>query len=474
MADRVLPSNADYRKVLPLAVESTSQRRTFFPSNGATFTSDGNNIIRIDISGDAFLDPKHSYLKFRFTNGSGQTFGPDFGGGHSFIRRMRLEQAGNILSDTNQYNKLVSAILLPAQGDANTNAHRSITEATRCSNDGAAGASTAPTPAADISGSTIAGCSTQSDVLMINGQAWEFTIPLINGLLGTTQDKMVPLQLLGSSPITIELELAPLLDVGAFGGLPPPGSNYTLSNVRYIAQMVEVPPVVNAQLRMVQELSGGKLVLNGTDFTHFNANIAAAAAGMVSLNVPARRKSMKSLFFVGASQTYGAVVNHEAGFNLSWGGNLGLTNYQLKIGSVMIPPTPVQCDFNLATGPHFTRGEALMELKKCFGTISSTEGCGLLSNMNYMNTPGINAGMPVPSPGGAVETSYSFAPFGIDLESFQRTAIESGINTSSRATPITLLLNVGAANAEAQNIDAYVAYDSLYYIDESGSIRVSL
>jgi len=472
MADRVLPSNADYRKVLPLAVESTTQRRTFFPVNGSSFTSDGNNIIRIDVSGDAFLDPKHSYLKFRFTNGSGQAFGVDFGGGHSFIRRMRIEQSGNVLSDVNQYNKLLSAILLPAQGNENLNAHRSITEATRAGNDGANGNNELPCPAADISGATLASCATQTAGLMVNGLQWEFCIPLVNGLLGTTQSKMVPLQLLGSSPITIELELAPLLDVGAFGAAP--AGNYTLDNVRYIAQMVEVPPVVNSQLRMVQELSGGKLVLNGTDFTHFNSNIAANQGGMVSLNVPARRKSMKSIFFVGASQTYGAAVAQDAGYNLSFGGHLGLTTYQAKIGSIMVPPTPIECDFTGANGPHFTRGEALMELKKCFGTISSTHGCGILSTINYMTNNGANAGMPVPSGPGALNTPYSFSPFGIDLESFQRTAIESGVNTASRATPITLLLNVGAASVEAQNIDAYVAYDSLYYIDESGTIRVSL
>ena len=60
------------------------------------------------------------------------------------------------------------------------------------------------------------------------------------------------------------------------------------------------------------------------------------------------------------------------------------------------------------------------------------------------------------------------------LESFQRTAIESGVNTADRATPITLLLNIGAQNADAVNVDCYVSYDSMYYIDESGVIRVSV
>src|SRR5210317_973447 len=100
----VLPSNADYTKVLPLAVESRSRRRSFFPVNGQSFTDSGNNIIRIDVSAQAFLDPKHSYLRFKYTNNSGQTMGFDFGGGHGVIERLRIEQSGNVITDCNNYN----------------------------------------------------------------------------------------------------------------------------------------------------------------------------------------------------------------------------------------------------------------------------------------------------------------------------------------------------------------------------------
>ena len=85
--DRVLPSNVDYTKILPLAVESRSHRRAFFPTNGQTFESDGNNIIRIDVSASAFLDPKHSYLRFKFKNDTNTTMGFDFGGGSGVIKR---------------------------------------------------------------------------------------------------------------------------------------------------------------------------------------------------------------------------------------------------------------------------------------------------------------------------------------------------------------------------------------------------
>ena len=129
MEGRTLPSNVDYSKVLPLAVESRSRRRSFFPVNGQTFSSQGNNIIRIDISADSFLDTKHSYLRFKYTNNSAAAaIGFDYGGGHGLIRRLRIEQAGAVLSDCNHYNKLMSAIILPSQGGIESVAHRSLTE----------------------------------------------------------------------------------------------------------------------------------------------------------------------------------------------------------------------------------------------------------------------------------------------------------------------------------------------------------
>jgi hypothetical protein len=466
--DRVLPSNVDYTKILPLAVESRSHRRSFFPTNGQQFTSGGNNIIRIDVSASAFLDPKHSYLRFRFTNNSASTLGFDFGGGHGFIRRLRIEQAGNVLSDCQNYNKLMSSIILPSQCSLESVGHRSVTEGIRYANQH--GAPMAPSPPNESTGTIAIAPAPDSTLITAaagGGDTYVFCIPLMQGLLGSTQDKMVPLQLLGSSPITIEIELAPFLDVGVFNAAPAAG--YTIDQVRYLAQLVEVGPEVDAQLRMVQEVSGGRLVLNGVDYTHFAGTITAQAQGQNVINVPARRKSMKSLFFVGASQTYGA--GQHALANLSFGGNFNAKSFQMKIGSVLHPATPIDANLDNPAG---NRAEVLSELAKCWGTLSSVNGVGVLSAANYATTDCDIAGMAQDVGAGAATQSLRFAPFGIDLEAFQRTAIESGVNTADRSLPISLIIDIAAPNAEAINVDCFVAYDSLYFIDETGTIKVSM
>ena len=481
---RKLPRNANYMTHLPLAMTSMSKRRTYFPTNGNSFTATGNNIIRIDVSGDAFLDTQNSYLTFRYNNTTGQNVGFDYGSGHTFIRRLRIEQAGNVLTDCNNYNKLLSSILLPAQGDRDSLKHRSVTEHSRYANSKTNTDSFRSTPVADMSGASLT-TPAQGTGLIVNnavaapgaptaGSTCTFCIPLVNGLMGVNQSKMIPLQLLGSSPLTIEIELCPTLDVGIFAAAP--GTPYTIDNVRYQAQLVETPPALDEQLRMVQEQSGGAIMLSGEDFTHFQGSIGAGATGQQNINVPARRRSIKSILWSGASQAFvaGGALAQDQVFNLSYGGNFNMTEYSIRVGAVQYPPEPVRCEYGSAAGPAGVRSEHVTELEKCFGTLGSTHGVGNLNTVNFATLDCDVVSMATVVAPGAPDASYLFSPFGLDMESFQRvTAGHDGVNTADRATPISLQLTIGAANAQAVNVDAFVKYDSLFYIDASGSIRVN-
>jgi hypothetical protein len=66
------PPQVNYDNVLPLAVESRSNRREFHPVNGQSFSnSNGATIIRIDVNADSMLDATHSYLECDITNNAG-------------------------------------------------------------------------------------------------------------------------------------------------------------------------------------------------------------------------------------------------------------------------------------------------------------------------------------------------------------------------------------------------------------------
>ena len=474
--ERVLPKTIDYTDVLPLAVESKSRRRTFFPNNGQTFTDNTNNIVRIDISADALLDTQHSYLRFTNTFAA-NTVGIDFAGGHSFIRRLRIEQSGTILEDIQNYNKLMGGIVLPCQCGDDYLKERQITEGVNQNSQAgtvvnfrspqAAQVTAAGAGAADVLGLRTGAALTHNNNNILSqiaaGGAFDFCIPLTSGIFNN--EKLIPLMLM-SAPLTIEIELAPHAQAVTAGG----AGTYSWSNVRYIANLVEVGQDVAQQLRMVQEMSGGVLTLAGQTYKHFSGTTSGGAESVI--NIPARVKSMKSIFFYSKGAAPDAVANYDLGN----GGTMALQEFQLKIGSVVYPPTPVQCSHRGgaaigATGSQ--RAEQLMELAKAWGNVGSTKGLGMLQSLNYgttIETEAVGAAVNGFLSGGG---QYAFCPYGLDLEAFQRVAIESGVNTADRSLPISLILSHTGAQA-AQTLDAFILADALFYINADGSMSVSV
>ena len=472
--ERVLPKTLDFTDVLPLAVESRSRRRTFFPTNGATFNSGGANIIRIDLSADSLLDTQHSYLKFDFKPLL-QSCGVDTAGGHAFIRRIRVEQSGTVLEDINSYNRLMGAVVLPCQSGADHHKERTISEHVRdagqlavladgttlAQNFEAVNVTQIGADGADVLGiesqALAQGCHHNSDAQIAVGQTATFCIPLNTGILNN--EKLIPLMLM-SAPLTIEIELAPSIQPVCWAVA---GGTYDISHVRYIANLIEVGQDVAGQLRMVQEMSGGVLTLAGQTYRHFTGTIADGTGNQV-INVPARVKSMKSLFFVtaGTADAYNT-------YDVSYGGNTSLNEYQLKIGSVTYPPTPIQAKFGNGdpdvTGVAFKRAEPLLELAKAWGNVGSTKGLGQLRALNYGLSRTAKAG---------TSGSVVYCPFGMDLEAFQRVAIESGVNTADRSLPISLVLDFATAPADNTQCDVFVLADALFYINGDGSMSVSV
>ena len=211
-------------------------------------------------------------------------------------------------------------------------------------------------------------------------------------------------------------------------------------------------------------MSGGVLTLAGQTYRHFTGQ-ATATTGDQIINVPARVKSMKSLFFVNQGQGSDAFNSYD----ISTGTNNSLNEFQLKIGSVTYPPTPVRCGFGDGAPATIQnrRAECLMELAKSWGNVGSSKGIGQLNWDNYMNS---EKARPTASGAGS---AMAFGPCGLDLEAFQRVAIESGVNTADRSLPISLILNF-AVQPVVQTYDVFVLADALFYINGDGSMSVSV
>lgn len=497
--DRSIPRSIDYQDVLPVAVPAVARRRRFFPANGTTFSFGGSNEIRIEISSvNSMLDPLHSYLELTVVNRSATTFGMDIGGTHCLFEEVRLEQGGRVLAREQNHNRLNAAILSACQTSTDGRATDSITEFQKGYNNFGAVNRTAPAPLAGSTGIMLTNDQHNSDADLAAGQRMRLTMKMPTGLF--TQNKLIPLPLVAqNSPITLVFRLANPERVGVWAAQPA-DTDLEVIRISYVGQLIEVGGDVIQQVRMIQDMSGGQLTISGQDFEYLSGTIPNGTAGQLPIRLPCRKRSMKSLFFQINSEDFG---NGAAGlamwnaFNLSFGGNANMDDYQLKVGSVVYPPQPVACWGNCARAavatrpiPVAERGECVMELAKAFGSLGFTNPTGHLCTTMY-GTNGI-AGVAAGNPeladgdngdGGGIPATtcttsgdtLSVCPFGLSLESFQHTAIESGVDSETMALELNLIINVPAVGSglEDKTLHAWILHDRHYYVNRDGSITTS-
>ena len=487
--DRSLPSTIDYSKVLPLAAPAVARRRRFFPANGTTYGPGTTNQIRIEIkSVNSLLDAQHSYLEFEFANNElAAAVGFDLGGGNVFFDRFTVEQEGRVLSRCDDYNRLHAAILQPAQDTFNSKITAGIHGGQRALNNPALLLNPSP-PGTNVT--PYIGARHNGNAQVAIGGTYRFTMPLTSGLF--TQDKLIPLPLVNpNAPLTLVFDLTATVNIGVWSAIPAAANGYTLRAVSYNAQLIEVGRDVLDQMIGMRAAMGGTLAISGQDWEHHQGVIAAGSNGEQPVRMPARRKSIKSLFWAAQSTNYGngtvALTGPEACFNLSFAGGLNAVSMQMKVGSVVYPPTAIVLPGNSLgavnpLGPQ-SRGEAIMELAKAFGSLGFKNPSGHLNTLGYMSCNvaanlsdgdnGLGGVDNVPLASGKV----AVCPFGIDLEAFQHTAIESGVDTKTLSLESNLLLDCGTAAAgsggEAKNVHMWILYDQHYYFNHDGSVTIS-
>ena len=462
------PRSVNYSDTLPLAISSTQNRRSYYPQNGQSFNQ-SSNIIRIDVNADGLLDTQQSYLEFTLTNTSGAIRAMDQG--HAWIKRLTIESAGVVLEDINNYNRLVAGILQPAQGSAAYTGEVQVAQyggSNQTGKEATAAAAAIPdtafrnaNPIVEIDQSgTMTPVAVQSaeNATGVIDTAGSFTgqYHLVCGLLNL--DKYLPLVLMGQGfTIQLELETGDAIGITTAAAAATP-QTYTISNVKYVAHIVEMQRDFYDMLRNLQAASGGSIMLGGSTFRHFSHAYTPTAAGTESINISARVRSLENLLFVG-NDTANLASNQAYG--LSGGTTLGAKagSFNVFIGSVRYPSNQIK--FNAANN----KGEAYQELRKCFGALGSINHGGLLNSASYLSSDHgdeLDGGIP------------GYAPFGISFKSW-RHELEDGIDTSSRALPIRLDLRTDDnASPAATTLDIYAQATILFYVNMDGSVSSSV
>jgi len=521
MDSRVAPPQVNYDNVLPLAIESRSNRREFLPVNGQSFSnSTGATICRIDVNADSMLDATHSYLECDIRNDAVNAVGENkFLALNQFcpswIQRLRIESGGVVIEDINEYSRLFAMLSLnqcPKEYIKNNYANLGLYREHGSTQLNTAAAGTVQLPAnggitsvdaataavesvglqtSDLSYNMNAGCvlsGIQSDQAngipavqipptngalvvggahaksrIFSGQSRRMCIPLVSGFLN--MDKYIPLIMMNAG-FTIELTLCDANRIGltqsetaAAANPAPVDSLWTVNNVKYVAHLIDLDRSFYDRLRMVMDSSGGVLQLAGQTYRHFSG-ILGNAANQYTLSIPARVKSVKSIFgtFLNSAQ-----VGSNTAYDSSVFQSSHITSFRFEIGSVRYPQTDIDCN------GYDKQSQREAELDKAWGKIGDYQHQKAYELKHTVNTEGIRDGR---TPVGSTLSAFFL---GYDFEAFNRVMLEQGIDTSSRSLPINLIINKGASGAGVEHrADVYVLCDAIFFINLDGTASVSV
>ena len=404
---RKAPKSVDYSDILPMAIPSSSNRRKFFPNNGETFSPISTNIIRIDVNADSMLDAAHSYLEITIRNdvaaggggaGANQVLFKDIG--CPYIKRLRIESGGVTLEDIHEYGRLYAMLeLAQFSVDNFTNENGVLLgQSNQLANVGALNATVQNNPNY---------CGHHDDnVIIDNATTRTFCVPLVSALLNC--EKYIPL-ILANAGITLEITLAPNIEVGVCGtSVDPPvaiAPLYSVSKCCYNAHLVDLDRSFYDALRMEMAVSGS-ISLNGQTWRHYSTQMNANTTN-ASINIPARQKSIKSIFTTFRNATYNTNADLNS-FSIGVFQRQQLTSWQYRIGSVNYPQSAIEVsDTNLSP--------SLCEVLKAFGKL------GDISTNTCMNPTTYGANVDAPLSNHNVQAFV----IGYDLEAFQKSALES-------------------------------------------------
>ena len=460
--DRAAPRNLNYQDVLPVAISSKAQTRSFFPEGGSIYGPSGSsnpNVVRIPVSADAFIDGPNSYIRcdLKNTTTATKTAGVDYP--QSFIRRVRIISGdGIVIEDIDGYNRLYAGILYPTQASMGMYSEGGITNAQNDQFKSTSATSASGNPLAYVTTTATNATPLHNDdaQLAAAGSAGDNVHLCFNLACGfLNMDKYIP-ALMMSSGFLIELTL----DVAGSLGVSDAAfsaSAWELSNIRYEAHLVNLDREFSDRLRMVMEASGGVLQLASSTYRHFSGPWAGAAP-TATINCPVRAKSIKSILF---KNTIEADVTGNAKYGISSGCSHAIEEFQFRVGSVNYPSQPVNCGVAAAN-----KAIPYMELRKAFGTLNDyLHGSPLLQKDTYLASPTASS---------AKDAGAILGPLGYSFDAFPSTALESGVNSAANSLVTTLEVKGSTAGSTATTVDIYAMVDMMVYINLDGSVSVSV
>jgi hypothetical protein len=469
----MLPRNLAYGSKVESSA-ARSYRTNIQPQNGtSTYNAGDTIIINVPTRNNLVFVPSESYLKFTHTVTANAAFDYarfDSCGAHGLIQRIRVFHGSNLLSDIDNYGVL-SKILFDTQVSTDASYGKfNILAGTRndltvqLPNLTAAEVIAAPPiwdnlilPVTQIN----SGYRMNAAALANNGTvAQTFCLNLIT-LAGTLcKDKYFPLFACTSAPLRVEIQLVPNLQSGMCVAA---NSRFALSNVEYIAQMIELSD--NAMNIIRESQNGAPLQFVNPDYRNYSFNAALPnAVTQISMPIPAKFSSLKSLF-VAIRDTANIGANTFFPYSCN---KFRISQYYFRVGSQVLP----------SKVPDST-AEMFSEVCKAVASMSdlnhqpSIEFASYTQDIAVANAGDVNVALTTPVYQTSNINSGSFY-VGLDLENYanaDKSAIFSGWNSNTDDIYFVPTFNNNDPAIPAARFDAFAMFDTVL-VFENGTCYV--
>ena len=347
---------------------------TFHPQGSNIYSTNGTKLIKILVSGDAWMDPSTFRVQYDLVNNgaAGLSLRP-LGDPGSFFRRMRVLCNGQLVEDIDNYNRVEAMFSCLSSSDsiANIDAEGFGQRWSRKSN-----YETAYT------------LDTYRGIL--HGQSQTVLFKPLSGLLN--QPKYLPLRY---CPLTIELEIVSNNTDPIISDLT--GATFTNANTSVLWQIQNVQVKVdlctldNALDNSYAEhlLSGKALPINYNTFVSQMQSILSGVNGQqkVRLNVTRALSRLKSVFVTlyksmpatekGTKEwnTFYSPMADYAGTNVNQFNAAGEFEAQLQLGAKLYPEYPIR-----------SHAEAFYQLRKTLGVKSNNMHSFNIDSHEYRST----------------------------------------------------------------------------------------
>jgi hypothetical protein len=466
-----IPSNLLYQNKLESAY-ARSYTTHIQPQNGSNGYGGGQTIIvNVPTSPNQVMASSESVLKFNLTVTNGGTASNymrlDKCAGHGVIQRLRLYHGSSLIEDLDNYGNIVSQ-LTALQKSSGCNGKDSIL-AGFCSDQFCdvwkpvvvPGTLGAPTNAEMVA----VGTSTKSNQVksLIAGErlwdddaaATEFTAIASGGstksrtycinllsILGSLTEKYLPLFAMQSAPLRLELQL--VSTASKFCCAERAITSFSVDNCEFIAQMMELGDTAMSVIN--SSVGNAPLQFVVPQYRNYVNNMTVGTVPtQVSLAIPAKFNSLKSLFITLRTNADGALTHFPHGSCRH-----SLTEYTLRLGSKVIPSKAPQ-----------SAQEFFVELLKSIGSVSDINHECLINLENY-DVPISVVNAETNTHIDKTSSSPSFM-IGVDLETYSnadKTAIFAGWNSSNEDIFAQLRFD-GLAGATNVRADSYALYDAV-------------